>query len=249
MSEVRRELAHTVTVVDRRPLADTALLLRLRIIPRGVTGQVRPRATRTEFGWLPGQYIELAAPTAPDASLYYSIASAPDPTFPGEFELAMSLSAGPALLTELEPGRTLLVSEARGSFVWEAVEGSTLLVGIGTGVAPLRAMLQAALRQSEQPVTLLLGARTERTLLFGDELHALSKRDARFRFEPVLSRESADYPGSRGRVQEHVARILKEGHPARVYVCGTTAMVRDTVSLLHELGVPALNVRAESHGD
>jgi NAD(P)H-flavin reductase len=240
-----------VSVLRRSALSETVVLVRLSVCSDG------PGDKSRAFNWRAGQYVEVAPPHAADASSFYSIASAPDPRAPGEFELAISLSASPQLLRELEPGRKLWMTPAQGDFVWEGGDGAALLIGMGTGVAPLRAMLQAAL-QTGKPgqgegarVALVLGARTEATLLFRREFEELARRDARFHFEPVLSRASSDWRGSHGRVQQHLQRVLGDLHPARVtaYVCGTTTMVRETVSLLvGELELPASSVRAESHG-
>ena len=224
----------TVSVLARSALSRSALLLRL--------------LGSDNLHWLPGQYVEVAPPRAPQQVSFYSIASAPDPRFPGHFELAMSLSASAELLEQLEPGRTLVVSAPRGTFVWEPGPGATLLVGIGTGVAPLRAMLQAALRSSSAAVTLLLGARSEEDLLFRDELGALAERDARFRFEPTLSRADGRWPSARGRVQDHLPRIVAALDPARIFICGTRTMVADSVACLDRLGVARARVSSESHG-
>lgn len=239
MSSVERDPLLPVTVLSQRALSSNVLLSRLR-------------CERLGLDWLPGQHVELALPADPRISHYYSIASAPDPAHPGEFELAISRSASPELLAELETGRTLVISRPRGAFVWKAEPGPTLLVGIGTGIAPLRAILQAALAGRDERVSLFFGARTEGDLLFGDELEALARREPRFRFAPTLSQPSATWPGLRGRVQDHLQRHLSTAEPdrdkLRAFVCGNTPMVTDTVTLLVRLSVPSARISAESHG-
>jgi CDP-4-dehydro-6-deoxyglucose reductase len=211
---------------------------------------LRLRCDDPAFSWRPGQHIEISLLRGCPAGYFYSIASAPEPTAPGEFELVLSNSASPELLAELVPGRRLRVSAAQGDFVWASVEPrASLLVGIGTGIAPLRAMLQAALNASNESVTLLFGARTESDLLFRQEFETLTRRHAAFRFEPTLSRAGAEWRGARGRVQDHLERVVRHLAPARTYACGSSAMVQTTVALLRELGIPPTSVQAESHGD
>jgi NAD(P)H-flavin reductase len=239
------QTAFAVSVRFRRALSEKVLLVRLeRAAP--------------DFVWLPGQHIEVAAQTAPNVSHYYSIASARDPRRPGEFELVLSTSASPELLSDLEPGRTLLVSPAAGEFVWEKAASASLLVGMGTGIAPLRAMVQAALVDADpahdppeqrRRVVLLLGARTEADLLFRDEFRELATRDPRFVFEPTLSRADEDWRGARGRVHDHLERATKGLGPFRAYVCGSTRMVADSVAKLAELGFSGGLVRSSSYGD
>jgi NAD(P)H-flavin reductase len=239
MSEATSNVSgFTASVLRRSPLARTAWLVRLR-------------CDSPDFSWIAGQHIEVTSSNG-RASHMYSIASWPDARAPGEFDLAISHSVHPELLGNLEPGRRVAHSPARGNFIWESGQGATLLIGIGTGVAPLRAILQAALGSSPEPALLLLGARTEADLLFGDELEALARSEQRFIFAPTLSNASAEWSGARGRVHDHLERVLRllpQGRgDRRAYVCGSTPMVRDTTNLLDALGVPRASVRVESYG-
>jgi CDP-4-dehydro-6-deoxyglucose reductase, E3 len=223
------------SVVHRESLSETVLLVRLR-------------RDAHDFVWMPGQHVKAASPLAPEVFHYYSIASAPDPSAPGEFELAVSRAASPEVLAELQPGGSLLVSRARGAFFWEPGEGATLLVGMGTGIAPLRAMLQAALARSTQPVRLLFGARTEADLLFRAEFEERARQEPHFRFEPTLTQPSSQWTGARGRVQDHLARVMQGLESVRAYLCGNIAMVGDAIACLNGLGVSESAIRAESHG-
>lgn len=207
------------------------------------------------FTWLPGQHAKLA-PVAvsgePTTAVPFSIASAPDPGAPGEFELAVSHNAGEALLRALQPGGTVVVSRAKGSFTWKPNPDTTLLIGMGTGIAPLRAMLQAALAANVTRVILLYGARTRDKLLFGSELEQLAnQRQSQFRFEPTLTQPGNDWHGRRGRVQEHLAPLVEHqqrGH-VHVYACGTKTMVDGVIARLGELGIDPKQIASEAHGD
>ena len=236
MSVPNSGLSQTALVIAPTELSPSVLLVRLRLLDQ-------------PLAWQPGQYIQVASPAAPEASDFYSIASAPELDAPGEFELAMSRSASIEIVEQLAPGRTLLVSAPQGVFVWQPGPGATLLVGIGTGVAPLRAMLQAALRESNERVALLLGARTETDVLFRAELETLARRDPRFFFEPTLSRPGADWRGAQGRVQDHLPRWVETLQGPRVFVCGKRSMVDGSIAILVALGLPRERIFGESHGD
>ena len=185
------------------------------------------------FVWIAGQYLLLSTDDAPELGVPFSIASTPDGLAPGEFELAISNVGSRELVSKLEPGRELTVSAARGSFIYLPSAGATMLVGIGTGLAPLRAMLQAALAVEESdPVVLLYGARRETDVLWRDELEALARAHPRFHFEPTLSASSAAHSGRRGRVQDHLRELTLPLHAVSAYVCGTRPMVDDCVRIL-----------------
>jgi NAD(P)H-flavin reductase len=229
-------------------------------------------ATDGPFEWAAGQYVELRAPDDPNLDLPLSIASASDPNRPGRFELAVVRSANTEALLALGPGAELEARGPEGSFTRIVSPArSALLVGAGTGVAPLRAMLQEEFRGAgDAQVILLFGARSEPDVLWRDEFEALAARAPRFRFEPTLSSPSAGWTGRRGWVQEHLVelgrRLTSEASDERsewrarrdgglahkrafqAYVCGHDAMVKDCALLLErDLAVPSESIFIEQY--
>lgn len=237
MSERATEPVLSATLVARRDLAPQVVLLRFRM----EAGQ--------HLIWAPGQYLALSTADAPGTAIPYSIASAREPARGDEFELAVSTNGGQELLARLQLGTRVFVSSPQGSFVWVPARGATLLVGMGTGLAPLRAILQASLADAAtHPVSLLFGARSEADILWHDEFTRLAARDPRFSFEPTLSRPAGAWPGRSGRVQDHLASVLRGLPEASVYLCGSRAMVTDCVErLTSRLGVDPARIRSEAH--
>ncbi len=180
------------------------------------------------FSWQAGQHVELEIPAVGSQAQPYSIASAPNAERPGEFELAVSRGG------ELPVGLQLVVRGPRGEFLRNRHSTApTLFVANGTGIAPVRAMLQEDFSNgSTAPVTLLFGCRSEADLLWRAELEALAEQHARFRFEPTLSRPTNGWTGRRGYVQEHLAELVTEQEELEVYLCGLTEMVTDCVGQL-----------------
>jgi NAD(P)H-flavin reductase len=195
--------------------------------------------------WIPGQYLEVAPKDGERQP--YSIASAPDPARPGVFELAVSTSDG--TLSQLKPGAQLDVRGPLGQFFTIANTSPKLYVGMGTGLAPLRAMLLDSLRtRSSVPHFVLHGARTEEDVLWRSEWEGLVRQDSRVSFAATLSRGSAAWSGRRGRVQAHLGEILSSLADPEVFVCGTALAVRDCRRVLaDELGVPLERIFVEGH--
>jgi NAD(P)H-flavin reductase len=124
-----------------------------------------------------------------------------------------------------------------------------LLVATGTGIAPLRAMLQHLARQRfARAVDLLFGVRSEAELLYGDELRGLCAGLDRYRFSPTLSRPGQSWPGRRGRVQAHVEELLDGRTQIDVYLCGQSEMVRSVSAQLEALGVDPTSIHFERYG-
>jgi CDP-4-dehydro-6-deoxyglucose reductase, E3 len=232
----------------------------------------------SELSWVGGQHVELLVPpgSAGEPGSWrcdpawlegvhatrhpFSIASPPDAGASDRIELAVGISEGDsvqgdsvsALVQGLRPGVRLGMVGPNGSFTragwWDE---PAVFVATGTGVAPLRAMILADLRHRRQgpPMVLLFGCRTEEDLLWHAEFTALAAEHERFRYEPTLTRPGDGWKGRRGRVQEHVASLVREVGPVPVFAAGQAEMVADVRRVLaSDLGHPPDRIRTEGYG-
>jgi ferredoxin-NADP reductase len=197
-----------------------------------------------------GQHVDvrLTAEDGYQAQRSYSIASAPE-----DDRLALTVEriddgeVSPYLAGELRAGDELeLRGPIGGYFVWEAsLGGPLLLVGGGSGVVPLRAMLRHhAASGSTAPARLVYSARTLGEVIYRDELAA---RDVVL----TLTREAPEgWAGRRGRVDR--ALLAEAGWPPAerplVYVCGPTGFVEAVAGVLVALGHEPGRVRTERFG-
>lgn len=207
-------------------------------------------ANAPDFRWIAGQYVELVVPASAVPRQPYSIASAYDPERPGRFELAVLRGADTGALHALPLGAHLSANGPLGSFTRERADSSpSVLIGTGTGVSPLRAMIVEELRKPTGPtLVLLFGCRSEAEVLFADEFRELARLSKRFRFEVTLSQPDEGYTGRRGYVQEHLAELVRPLAGAECWVCGRAAMVEECVRRLeHEIGIPRDRIFTETH--
>ena len=200
------------------------------------------------FHWLPGQYVELFDPAAPERRFPYSVASAELPSFPGRFELAVRRDGAAAPVERLRADDRIGVAQPRGSFVRTGdADAPAIFVAHGTGVAPMRAMIQSALaRASSAKLLLLYGCRSEAELLWGAELTELALQP-RFAFVPTLSQAGPEWRGRRGYVQAHLGELADIVANADVFVCGSKTMVTEVGGRLRALGVSADRLRLEGY--
>jgi CDP-4-dehydro-6-deoxyglucose reductase, E3 len=186
----------------------------------------------------------------------YSIASPPDGS--SRFEIAVTrVPFGPAStwLHRVEPGSLMRFVGPQGFFTRPAAGGPpSLMIATGTGVAPLRSMMHAALAAgSRAPMWLLLGVRSEEDLLYCSELRALAAEHPFVRFEPTLSRPDPSWTGRRGYVQAHVQTLWRElesrsDSRPHAFVCGLQRMVGSVRDLLRqELGAGRDQVHSERY--
>lgn len=198
----------------------------------------------------PGQWVSLKIPSGDELlARSYSVASAARED--GSFELAVTrVEGGPGstFLHAMAPGEAVQVGPPMGFFTLpEALDHPLLFVATGTGVAPMRAMLQhLAQRGITVPVTLILGVRTARDLLYDEDFRALAASSPWFRYEPTLSRADGSWQGRRGYVQEHLGALAPPG--CHAYVCGLNAMLKDVRAVLKgELGFTRERIHTERY--
>jgi NAD(P)H-flavin reductase len=133
-------------------------------------------------------------------------------------------------------------------------EGDLVLVAGGTGLAPLRALVeQLVLEQSTgidgvkpRQVCLFLGARTERDLYDLPTLLRLARDQQWLSVVPVVS-DDLSYPGERGTAIDAALRHGPWVDP-QVYVCGSPEMVTGSVERLASAGVPSSAIHVEDFG-
>lgn len=201
---------------------------------------------------LPGQHyvVRLTAPDGYRAERSYSVASPPADV--GHVELAVErLEDGEVSGYLHEAVRAGDGLEVRGPFggwfVWRA-DAPALLVGGGSGVVPLVAVLRhARATASPLPVRLVVSARSAEELLFaseyGEETTVVLTRSAK--------RGSSRPPGrmAAADLAPAAAAVFGGGAAgATAYVCGSAGFAGAAERLLAEVGVPAASTRVERFG-
>jgi ferredoxin-NADP reductase len=189
--------------------------------------------------------VRLTAPDGYTASRSYSVASPPDDG--NELELTVErLDDGEVsvfLHDVAELGDELEVrGPIGGYFVWDA-DSPALLIGGGSGVVPLMAMLRLArAREREDLVHLLLSVRSPVDLYYADEL--LGHDDVTIVFTREVP-EGWTRPPGRLRADD-VVPLLRDD--ATVYVCGSAGFTNAIGDLLLDMGVTPERVRFERFG-
>lgn len=200
-----------------------------------------------------GQYAALETPWWPRVWRHYSFAAAPRPDGLLTFHVK-AVQAGwvsNALVHRAAPGDVLRLGPATGSMTVDHAAGPDLLcLGGGTGIAPIRALVEeaAAYGASGRRVEVFYGARRAEELY---ELAALRELAALHRWltvRPVLSGGGPAGGVLTGELPEVVGRFGSwAGHEA--VLSGPPAMVHRGVGVLVRAGVPAERIRHDLAGD
>lgn len=183
---------------------------------------------------VPGQYLEVLDPDG--ESSYFALAAAPGQSS-GALELLVRRGAALAdQVAAMREGGQLLARGILGSgFPLDAERGRNLvLLGVGSAIAPLRAVVQQLLRRRGDfgAVALYYGQRRHSELAYRMEFAAWERGGVLV--VPVLS-------GEVGYVQDQLrhapAGLIGENSSA--FLCGMSTMVEQAEQTLRALGVPA----------
>jgi len=176
----------------------------------------------------PGQYIDVMLPAGRRRS--FSLANAPSDGVLLELHVRRASSEGftAQVFDALEPGALLRIEGPLGQF-WLRLESPrpVLMIGGGTGYAPLRAMLRQLVASGDRrPVTLYWGVRSAADLYEHAWLRQL-EAERPFRYVPVLSQATAtdDRTLRRGWVHEAVLADVPALAGCDVYAAGPPAMI------------------------
>jgi len=211
------------------------------------------------FTHIAGQHIDvrLTAPNGYSAMRSYSIASsaASSPIIElaierlPDGEVSSFFHETAAIGDEIE-----LRGPLGGHFLWpDPAVDAVLLIGAGSGLAPLMAMIRH--RRSLKPAVptaLLLSARTAEDVLFSEELHSIELNDAAFVLTLAITRERPTRASDFGRridgvmVQGIVARLHRK--PTQVFVCGSNGFVNLATEGALLAGLDPAIIKTERYG-
>lgn len=128
----------------------------------------------------------------------------------------------------LSEGDRVTISSAMGEcfYVPERRDQPLLMIGTGSGLAPLWGILHDALRTGHSaPIHLYHGSSYNDGLYLVDELHDLEAKNAEFRYTPALSRDKKPHV-AQGRAHEIAMREHGNLKGWRVFLCGHPDMVK-----------------------
>lgn len=207
-------------VTDKRSVAERVVELRLRPVGQPIR-------------YWPGQYVTIGNPRAGIPARAYSISNAPRP----DGELVLQVARADDGVTSawvhdsLAIGESVKVSGAYGTFIGDpGVDTPVLCLAAGTGLAPILALTEAALRRGfRKPVTILISARSEADVYGRGLLAWWRTKHRNFDYKITLTREERDgYLG--GRVDAVLPGLFPDLSKHTLFAAGSPAFVDSCVA-------------------
>jgi ferredoxin-NADP reductase len=213
-----------------------------------------PQDLRHAFAHKPGQFVTIAVEIDGEPlERSYSISSLPAADAPVRITVKRVPGGKVSnwLADRASPGQLIEVAAPRGRFfVAPDAPVHVVLLGAGSGMAPLVPIARHLCRDRRHRVTLACGQRTESDLLLRDELEQLGKEPG---CEVLLrlSRPGDGWAGGHGRVDAaFIASQLplwrESGLPLQFYLCGPQSFMSEALAALGAAGIDGDQVRQEN---
>jgi CDP-4-dehydro-6-deoxyglucose reductase, E3 len=206
---------------------------------------LRPRSGALEY--LPGEYVLLEDRERRVPPRSFSIANAPRPD--GLISLLVTRvpdgESSTWLHERLRVGEEVSLSGPYGTFVDDPTStGPALFLAAGSGLAPIRALLEAAVAANTRaPLTLIFSARSEADVIDRDRFAAWESHHASFRFIRTLTRDAA--PPPRGRVPALLPQLYADLSDHDVFIAGAPGFVQACATATDALGARRERVHTE----
>lgn len=203
------------------------------------------------FTFLPGQWIDCFIDIDGRAEVAgYSMTSSP--TEDGWFSIAVKLVGDNPVTDHLHEqatiGDAIIVEGGSGDFNYTGDDTHPLaLIAGGIGITPIASIIRFIDRSALQtPTTLVYSASTPSELLFRDEFEAIATSNSNFRAHFTITRPHSEaWSGNVGRISPSTLQDAGIDANHLCYICGPPQMIKDMLTALKEIGVPAERLRYE----
>lgn len=206
-------------------------------------------AFEEEFEFLAGQFVNLIRDDGLTRS--YSIANVPEQNKILELHVRR-LPQGKFstwVHDELAIGEQLTVSEAKGNchYLPGRAEQPLLLIGTGSGLAPLYGIVNDALNQGHSgTIRLFHGSRFPEGLYLVEAMKKLDRAYDNFEYIPCVSGEIDSSEFAKGRVHDVALSSSDSLTGWKVFLCGHPEMVNQSKKMAYLKGVSLSDIYADA---
>lgn len=228
-------------LVEKIPMTDKIVKIRLKL-PEGEILKFKP-----------GQFIQIQSKPYAKGDGYmaqdeswdraYSIASSANDKGFVELLIGQVLEGRVSTYVHkiLQVGDKIKLVGPFGDFYYQDDNRDEIvLVAAGTGFAPIRSILYHMLDNNiQKKARFYFGARSKDDLFLLDEMKMFEEKLYDFKFMPTLSRpkETDNWEGDTGRVNNSIEKYLDEDKTYSAYLCGSPVMIQGIVKSLIEKNV------------
>ena len=213
-------------IAELEKLAPDVLRVNLRLPPT------------SNFSFIPGQYIDVIGTNGTRRSYSLANASYSEKMLELHIRAVNGGSMSDYWFNHAKANDLLRLNGPLGTFFLRELKNTDIFfLATGTGIAPVKAMLESLMYVPEylqpQSITVLWGGR--KTEDFYIDIAAIP---GMHRYIPVISRSHQGWTGAEGYVQDILLSTAPDLSKAAVYACGSDAMIHAARKLLSNAGLP-----------
>lgn len=229
------------------------------------------RKDQFEKDWLKYKLRRLYLSSRESVSRAYSLASYPKegkilklnvriatPPWDSKTDSWNNVSSGTcsSYLFSRRPGDKISFSGPYGHFKINPTNREMIYIGGGAGMAPLRSQILHLFdtEKTDRNVSYWYGGRSMQELFYVDEFRAIAQQYPNFEFQLALSEPEKEdhWSGKVGFIHQVLFDSYLGSHPEpeeiEFYICGPPMMLKASLKMLDELGVPDENIRYDDFG-
>jgi len=202
--------------------------------------------TEVPFTYQPGQYVNVKI--SQQRINCYSIAGNDGPN---RFALLIDTKPGgigSKFFENLKTGDKITYLGPFGVFKFKPDDGSKkiLFLGTGSGIAPLRSIVDELLKNKVQkPIYFYFGLRFSSDIFWHDYFQKQAEANPNFKYKLVLSRPDDAWQGASGHVTDLIKTDFPDASECAAYLCGNKQMIEEATILLLAQGCLKERIYAE----
>ena len=203
-----------------------------------------------EMGYVPGQYVQLLAPSYNGSEeVYRAYSISADPLEKNVCELVVRLVPNGICTTwcfeHLKEGDPVTFNGPYGDFRLSDTDKPMIFIAGASGIAPIKCILHHMKNSGiRREAAFYFGANLVKELCYTELMRQFETELEAFTFIPVVARpeEGVEWAGETGLVTEALGRNVPDASGHEAYLCGSPGMIDASISVLTELGMPEENI-------
>ena len=202
--------------------------------------------TEAPFIYQPGQYVSVKV--SQQRINCYSIATNEGANRFGLLIDTKPGGIGSKFFENIKTGDKITYLGPFGIFKFKPDDGAQkiLLMGTGSGISPLRCILDELLKNKEQkPIYFYFGLRFSQDVFWHDYFQKLAEQHPNFKYKLVLSKPDDAWNGLSGHITDLLKTDFPDASECAAYLCGNKQMIEETTNLLLAQGCPKERIYAE----
>lgn len=173
---------------------------------------------------------------------------------PNQFGLLVDTTPGglgSQMIEKLQVGDTVQFVGPNGHMTLKDDESEeVILMAVGCGIAPVKALLEEALRVRKwtKKITLYWGLRFCEDVFWDEYFNSLQSQYPNFKFVLTLSRPNEQWCGVSGYITDLITKEYTDMSKVSVYICGNGKMTDQAVEILKSKNCPPARIYFEKYG-